>query len=320
VNRLLPPSTTLWLVLIGCQPTDAHTGPTPTTTVVETADTGPVFTECAPPAPEDWDTMPLEYAGEEFAFDSEGNLITVTDWADAMFTMTRDGEWTLVAPFESNEVAGVDFLTDGDLVVADEGNGALKRLTLQGAQTTILGSITSPNSVAVREDGFIYSTAFDSLLRVDPQTGEQTLLVQHSGSDLDGVTFSDDFDTLWYNEDGMGIIHRMSLGSDGLPTDEAVIASVKTELGQVELDGMTADVCGNLYALRTDGRIARVQPNGEIEKRWIKLAGANYASALHFGSGVGGWERDHLYVMERTGTLYDIPIGVMGATEPERSQ
>lgn len=83
-----------------------------------------------------------------------------------------------------------------------------------------------------------------------------------------------------------------------------------------QLDGAATDACGNVYVLRTDGRISRIRANGEIEPNYLRLPESPYTSSLHFGSGIGGWEKDHLYVMERTGILYDIPVGIPGAWEP----
>ena len=53
----------------------------------------------------------------------------MADWAGAAWVTTRDFDWTYLAPFVSEEVAGIDILKNGDIVVCDEGNGAIQKIT-----------------------------------------------------------------------------------------------------------------------------------------------------------------------------------------------
>lgn len=268
-----------------------------------------------PPDPEDWDYIEFDYPGEEFAFDENGLLVTVVDWASSMVTLSYDGDQDIVAPFVSEEVAGVDFLLDGDLVVADEANGALIRLGAAGGDVPIIGGIASPNSVVVDDRGFIYVTAFDQLMRVDPDSGTNVVLDAFPGHDLDGLTFTDDFRYLWVNSDEIGEVYRLELDDDRDLVASEFMADFP--LGwDAELDGMAADVCGNLYALRTDGRVHRLRADGTEDHSWVNITGSQWTTSLHFGSGIGGWERDHLYVMDRYGGIYDIDVGLMGVPEP----
>ncbi|NCG18140.1 MAG: hypothetical protein GWP91_03900 [Rhodobacterales bacterium] len=283
------------------------TPPTTTTTVTTSGGTA-----CAPLPPMTWSSMSLTYPGEEFAFDRDGNFVTVSDQANGAWQMTRDLTWTLTSPFESEEVAGLDLQEDGTIVIADEANGALYLLGTDGALNLLLGSINSPNSIAVHNNGDIYVTAFDRVLRVDPLTGAFEELAAFPGQDLDGLAFSPDFTTLYFNLDAAGDIYSLPIEGG----DTTFVAGVTVAFGGAELDGMTTDECGNLYAIRTDGRISRITADGTKLGNFLKLEGAQYTSALHFGSGVGGWERDHLYVMDRYGTLFDIDIGINGAQEP----
>jgi hypothetical protein len=38
--------------------------------------------------------------------------------------------------------------------------------------------------------------------------------------------------------------------------------------------------------------------------------------ALNFGSGVGDWQADKLYVMDFLGKMYEVDVGVPGKWEP----
>lgn len=78
---------------------------------------------------------------------------------------------------------------------------------------------------------------------------------------------------------------------------------------------MALDACGNLYVVVMDGRVYRVAPTGAaVEIADLGADGPVVTTALHFGSGVGGWESDHLYVMDRANAaLFAIPVGVSGS-------
>lgn len=271
---------------------------------------------CSAPAPETWETLALDWPGEEFAFDASGHLVTAVDWASAVWAMDRSGAWTLVAPFDSGEVAGVDFDLDGSLLVDDEANGRVARLTTSGTTTVLAGGLNSPNSIAVHRDGYAVVSAFDRLLRMDTTTGETVELASFPGQDLDGVVFSPSGDVVWFNLDESGEVYRLPLGAGGVPMREPeLVETINTSFGEDELDGMAMDACGNLYMTRTDGRIGRIRADGVVEPKFANVRG-EYVSALHFGSGIGGWERDHLYVMDRYGELHDLAIGIPGAQEP----
>ncbi len=289
---------------------DTTTKPTTTTTTTTTT-----FTDCSVPSPGSFSSMRLDYPGEEFIFDTEGNFLTAVDWAGTIARMTRMGNWDFIAPYTSDELAGVDLDLEGNLIIADEANGALVSVSMGGAETIIDGSIVSPNSVVVSDLGHIYVTAYDELYKIDGNTGTKTLLDRYSGRDLDGLAFSPDFKYLWFNHDDRGEIHRLELDENGDMVNAEYITEFSLSWNQ-EIDGMTTDACGNLYIIRTDGRISRYLTDGTKEASYVRVNEAQYASALHFGSGIGGWDIDHLYMMDRFGTLYDIDVGIPGAPEP----
>jgi len=310
------------LLLIGCHSsgqvrvpgtdTSLTDTPAPTNTTTTPSTT---FTDCTVPAPTTYSKQDLEYPGEEFSFDREGHFVTAVDWADTIARMTRDGTWDFVVPYQSEELAGIDILLDGDLVIADEANGAIARVSPEGATTILDGSVLSPNSIAVSNQGIVYTTAFDEIYRIDPDTQDKELLAQYPGRDLDGLAFSPDFKYLWFNQDDQGDVYRMELDDDGFEVDTQFMVDFNLQFN-TEIDGMTTDACGNLYIIRTDGKISRYLTDGTKQHNYLRIPEAQYASALHFGSGIDGWESDHLYVMDRFGTLYDVDVGIPGALEP----
>ena len=270
---------------------------------------------CSSQAGFDADSLFMEYHGEEFAFDDAGALVTVSDWAGGAYRWSDDS-WEQLAPFQSDEIAGLDFLMNGDLIFADEGAGALVSMTPQGGIETVLGSINSPNSLAVRHTGQIFSTDYDAILRIDPDSGEWAEIVAFPGNDLDGLVFSPNGEYLYFNIDATGEIYRTKLDEDGRELDTELIEVLDLTSGYQELNGMAMDLCGNLYALRTDGRVSRLRADGTLERNFFTVEGSPYTTALHFGSGIGEWRADHLYIMDRNGVLTDVPVGIDGAPEP----
>lgn len=279
---------------------------------VAATQTGP---HCFADAPSDAVHLPMEYPGEDFVFDDMGGLVTSVDWAGGTYSWVDD-VWELVGPILSDELAGLDYALNGDLIIADEGNGALLAMKPNGGVETLVGSILSPNSLAVRYTGQVFSTEFDAILRVDPDTGEWTEIASFPGEDLDGLVFDPSGQTLYFNFDESGEVYKMTLDADGHEVETDRITTIDLDIGSNELNGMTMDACGNLYILRTDGRISRHTADGDKERNWYTVEGEVYTTGLHFGSGLGQWQKDHLYVMDRFGQLIDLDVGIDGAPEP----
>ncbi len=266
------------------------------------------------PGPRPWEYLDWVPSSEEFAFDDQGFLVNVDDGADAIWRTPYGGPQDLVAPYQAVEVAGSRFMIDGDLVICDEWDGALVRIGPDGSNELLLGGLNSPNSVAVDDQGFVYVTSFDEVRRLNPTNGDMTLLKAVENADLDGLTFSPDFRSLYFNHDDGGTIGVIKLDADGNALDTYTINTIE---GWNELDGMNVDECGNVYVLRTDGNIWRLKPDETLELFMdLGQQGNPWTTSLNFGSGIGGWERDHLYVMDRNGGMFDIDVGINGKWEP----
>lgn len=270
-----------------------------------------------PVAPVGWNSLFHVPSSEDFAFDALGNVLNIDDAANLFYSTPYSGTASVIAPYSSSEVGSIRFRVTGDaVVVADEGGGALMQLDLSGSSTVLLGSIPSPNSVAVHRDGWIYTTAQDQIWLVDPAgVNPAQLQIDLPGTDLDGLIFSNDYQYMFFNHDEDGLVYKSRVNGDGTLQPPTLIASVT--VGWAELDGMAIDACDRIYVLITDGRIMVVRPDGQWTE-WLDVAngGGSYTTSLHFGSGIGGWRTDHLYVMDRWGALLEIDVGVEGKPEP----
>jgi hypothetical protein len=249
---------------------------------------------------------------EEFHFDAFGNLWNATDAEDAVFVTTFGGPITVFTPYDSAETAGTRVLPDGSaLAVANEWNGSIDRIDLTtGAVTPLLGGLDSPNSVGFDDKGYLYVAVFGGVVRWPLTGGPVEVIVDLPNYDFDGITFAADYSRVYFNQDDGGTVGYADLAADGAVLGIGTLA----QLG-ADLDGATADSCGNVYVTDTSGTLWRVDPYG-VAIRYYEAPGSVWTTSVNFGSGVGGWERDHLYVMERYLGLIDLDVGVDGYPEP----
>lgn len=79
------------------------------------------------------------------------------------------------------------------------------------------------------------------------------------------------------------------------------------------LDGINVDACGNLYVTEyIEGVVWRfTEENADAET--VARLRAEWIPNMHWGNGIGGWEKDVLYVSDRTHAgVYALEVGVEG--------
>ncbi len=283
----------------------AHTGQSTATT----GDTGPDLCDLLATSPLSVAPLPGYPTSEEIAFDAFGNMVNVDDGANAMFRTPFGGPTTLVAPYNAIEVAGARFLPDGDLALCDEWEGAVVRLAPDGSRSVLAGGLISPNSLAVKSTGDIYVGGYGEIVRIHTD-GTIERVFERANTDFDGLALSPDELTLWINHDDGGVVGHLDLDANG----DVISFSTVVELNG-SLDGASVDTCGNYYVVTIAGVLWRVSHEGGSQRiADLSSVGASYTTAARFGSGVGGWQRDHLYVMDRTGgTLWDVALDIEGS-------
>jgi sugar lactone lactonase YvrE len=210
-------------------------------------------------------------------------------------------------------VRGIRYLPDNKhLVFADRGSSSLVRLNLDDfSKETTASGFNEPNGVAVDPDGNAYLTGADqTIVRIDPMSGKTDTLYT-SEETTDGIAFSPDFKTLYFDSE-MGNVYKMPLNDDGTAGDVTLLATIFQ--GEGILDGLTTDICGNVYVVDMEGTIWRVSPDGE--KEMVVELGGDFINAVNFGSGKGGWKADALYIGGMSGAIHEVELGVIGAPQP----
>jgi len=249
---------------------------------------------------------------EDFTFSADGYLVGV--FAGALQKMPFGGPKEILVP-GLLDVRGTRYLADGRMALADSTNQALRLVDPNTGATEILaGGLTNPNGIAIGYDGWIYVTVQGKVVRAHPDTKEVETFINLPGNSFDGITFSQDYRYLYFNEE-FGAVHRVEIGADGYAVDNGI--EIPMPVGPLSiLDGMTADACGNLYVLDMVGKVFRVTPDGQVDVA-VNLQGQGaFTPSLNFGPGTGGYEAETLYVMDFLGKLFEVPIGIPGKWEP----
>jgi hypothetical protein len=265
-----------------------------------------------PALPTTWTELTHVRGSEEFGFDADGYLVNISDASGALLITPYSGDPQPLTTYPPADLAGIAMLASGGVALCDEGRGVVVRIERDGTREELLTGVNSPNSITVGADGHLFMTAYDEIWEYDPVNGASYRLIEIDGHDLDGLTFDPTFRTLYFNHDSGGVVGAIDLVSPGEITNARVVTGLPAS---GELDGATVDICGNVYVVVTNGEVFRVSPSGDYELV-LDLSGWVNTTAIRFGSGVGGWERDHLYVMNRQGSVFDVPLGIPGRPEP----
>jgi sugar lactone lactonase YvrE len=169
--------------------------------------------------------------------------------------------------------------------------------------------------VEVASNDDLYVTDFGSafVMRVNANDPTDTELLASDMPQANGIAISPDENTLYFVlsfEKRVIAMDRLPDGSWDAPRSFHETPSTSS------FQGLEVDGCGNVYwsDLKMGGttEIWRKTPDGVHAEVLVTLP-TPYVPNLHFGSGVGGWERDWLYVADRDdGTLYMIEVGIPG--------
>jgi len=164
--------------------------------------------DCEPaPAPVATTFLPGYTGAEDFAFDSEGYLVSVDTFGN-LVGINQAGETRLILPDATMYAAGTRILPGGDILFCDAETGSLVRVDPStGSSRVVLSGLEYPNGLAVDNSGMAYVAEQISgkVRRVDPDTGEYEV-VATGLYNPNGVALSPDQNTLYVGSFGAGAV------------------------------------------------------------------------------------------------------------------
>lgn len=259
------------------------------------------------PLPLDFTIIEGARRAEDFVFDADGYLLTLE--GQNLFRTAYGEEYQLLYPgVSSGGAAGTGMLPNGDVVFNDSNLGQVTRVTPDGLSSTLVGGLPYPNGIQVDYEGLVYVALNDgdSVIRFDPDDPISEVVFETPAPN--GLAFSADYRRLYVGSYNNGGVKMWDLDSEELTI-------INSDLGGV--DGVLTDVCDNVYVTQYgNGLVWRIAPDNtkelavELETNWIPN--------LNFGSGVGGWEHDRIYVNDRENDrVFELDPGVWGIDQPQ---
>jgi sugar lactone lactonase YvrE len=266
-----------------------------------------------PPVPVGFTTITNVVSGEDIVFDDEGNLIGMS--GGDLYKSTKTGGsviWVSGAGCYSGLRAQQP---SGDLVC--NGSDTLLHFDKEtGAKTVAATGLAYPNGIEVDLDGFAYVSEQNSgeVTKVDPDTGE-TWTIATGLSAPNGMSFSPDYKTLYVGSFCGGVIYKIEFDDAGQPgaATEFINAADGAALGMTGcFDGMGVDACGNVYVCDYGViNVYRISPDGETIEIAVDLSPpSSWIPNMQWGSGLGDWDENTLYVADIMGAVYEVDLGV----------
>lgn len=295
----------------GTSPSQTATTPPSTGTGTSTGTTLPVDCSTLPSGPLPRNLLTGLYAAEDLAFDNDGHVIS--HYQNALFKQEYPpGDVTAFATTDGGPggPASLRMLQDGDLVYANVDTATLYRVTMDGQTTPLNSSLAYAMGIDIHMDGSVYLSDILALLRIDPDTGETVKLTEQGDFNYaNGIAFSADYRTLFLGtRDG---VMQLPLDDDGLPTGPGTLFATTPMDG--EILGMAVDQCDNVYAIWEGTHLYRWTADGQGPEVLIEASADAWMTNLQFGSGLGGWEADRIYITDRNTSnpaFYELEAGV----------
>ncbi len=227
------------------------------------------------------------------AFDDEGHIIGSD--GNGLIRATYDGETEILVP-GLGRLEQIIRMPDGDFAIAKANDGAVYRVTPSGGLTPIASDVNAYGLIWGPDDK-IWALNNAIITRIDVATGTNTQLGSwtipfppHSGD------FNRDYTKLYVGLISEGTTAVVNLTEDwemdGEPEPFAV------GVGNGWHDGVAVDNCGWVYIpdFRTS-QLFRIGPDGDAElyHSWADDS-TQYGHGVVWGSGIGGWREDALYL------------------------
>jgi hypothetical protein len=151
--------------------------------------------------------------------------------------------------------------------------------------------------VTVGPDGLVYAATWTTIERYDPDTGQHVTVLDDPAVSPYVLEFSPDHrkmyvGTIWAE----GSVWALDLDAGLLPVGPPVLFATIGDSEKQLHDALGVDACGNVYVAEFyTNNLYRISPEGEIAL-FVDYTATDYGHGLEWGSGIGGWRSDALYV------------------------
>lgn len=247
------------------------------------------------------------------AVDRSGVLYAVNfAHSGSIGTVTQKGEASLLLDLPKGSTGnGMRILPDGDLLVADYSGHNILRVNVTSKTVSIFAhnkQMHQPNDLSLLKSGVIFasdpdwSTNSGQLWRIN--TDGSTKLMEADMGTTNGIEVSPDQHHLYVNES----VQRRVWVYDISSKHELSNKQLLIEFVDFGLDGMRADLQGNLYIARYGkGTVAVVSPQGKLLEE-ISLSG-EFPTNVAFG----GCDGKQLFItMQKSGAIETVKVDVAG--------
>ena len=288
----------------------AHTGDS--SPEIPTGDTGSgVDCSVLPPAGSATFTRMSGWGtAEDFDFDLDGYHVAIDN--RSLLLKNQAGQQQVAATGFNSGTAGTRVLATGDMLVCDFGVSGLTLVDQNtGGRTTVLSGLSYPNGLEVDRlnRAYVADNSRGTVHMVDVYTKDHWIVAEDLESP-NGVVLSPDQQTLYVGSFGGGVIYAIPRLADTVWGRPRVLVRDGLNGG---FDGINVDVCGNVYYTEfIAGNIWRVTPDGQHKDKMVRLPSL-WIPNMRWGSGVGGWDPNVLYVADRQGAgLFAMDVGFPG--------
>ena len=241
---------------------------------------------------------------------SDGNLLG----ADAY------GNTSVILP-GTGSLQQLDMLSDGRIVAASSTDGAVIAVDPATGGATVLAAGLSFGLYGLRvgPDDRVYLADQDRIFRVDPSTGSSEVWLDQNNISPKVLDFNVDFTKMYIGTNyEQGKVWEVLLDANH---DPIAAPTLLAETPGSWHDGLTVDVCGNIYVAEFNNRaMYRIDPSGTV-RTVMDLNGAQnnfYGHGVVFGTGSDGWLADAVYVPQpyNGDTVAEVVLGVPHRSYP----
>lgn len=243
---------------------------------------------------------------EDFDFDGEGKIVHQGTFG--VIAEDIAGNRRTIAQLLAVDPAGIRVLPDGDLASAQPDTGTVKWIDyVTGGTLVLASSLDNPNGLVVARDGTLYVSELTQPAHVHEIAPDGTVTQLLGGASFpNNMALSGDERTLYVTMYTAGQVVALDKDADGTWSAPRLFYDVG---GPVE--AIAVDACDHVYvAPFNGGRLVRISPDGATVEDLCDLP-TGFVTSMRFGSGLGGWQKDGLYLTNRS-QVYGIHVGVDG--------